>query len=154
MGVSWLPGSRRPYRFRSLIEARIYTGRALLGPKVWSGDNGIVESRETVGVLCACATMLAKGREFSRERRHIQTLGERELYVSFPAFLSLSFAAREKDGKQFDRAVENLWHHNYRCYSRRGFREYRQYQLRQPPSDTVRCVTRATKIDLRCANIL
>lgn len=34
------------------------------------------------------ATTLAKGREFSRERRHVQALGERELYVSFRAFLS------------------------------------------------------------------
>lgn len=55
---------------------------------VRSRDNGIVESRETARVLRACHYAHQRSRVQNRERRCIQTLGERELYVSFPAFLS------------------------------------------------------------------
>lgn len=73
---------------------RIYTGRALLGPKRSSQETtGIVESRETAGVLCALPPCLPKV-ESSTGRGSIIRLSES---VSF-TFLSSRFfrGARER----------------------------------------------------------
>lgn len=100
----------------------------------------------------ALATTLAKGREFSRERRRAQALSES---VSF-TFLSPRFfrGAGERRKAIRLRRRESLTPQLSSLFTPRVLRVYRQYRLRHPPSITMRSVTRATKIDLRCVNIL
>lgn len=104
IGVSWLPGSRRPYRFRSLIEARIYIGR---GP---SRSQGPVERQRNRRVtwdgsspprLPPCSPKVKS----SEPREAVYSDSRRAWALRF--FSRVSFAAREKDGEQFNCAVEN-----------------------------------------------
>lgn len=94
-----------PYHFQSLIKAKICADRAPHGLGVQSRDNGIAESRETARVP-VLATTLAKGRKFSRES--IQTLGERELYLSFLRPSSRRDRKTESDNTPWPTAGEPL----------------------------------------------
>lgn len=124
LGASWLLGSRRPYRFRSLIKARICTGRAPLGPRVQSGDNGIAESRETVRIPCLppCSPKV----ESSGERGSIQTRGERELLCFHPP-LHLHGAKRKTESDDLPRPTRGTFDTTIIVAIHAGFCTFRRY---------------------------
>jgi len=120
-------------------------------PGFSQGDNGIAESRETARVPCA---LPPRQRSRVQPREAVFRPSESVRFTFLSSGSSLRRGARKGRRATTRRGqLENLWHYNYRCYSRWILHVSSVPRTRGTysamSSDAVWHMTRATKIDSR-----